>query len=242
MIFVKRHRSLLALLVVSTLVGGNRGEAEHLGQPRRRGGDSHVLGRRSRVSRSLTATAVPQDLQTLQTARGALRPSDDDPAGAGRDRQTRWRYRPIRSPASPTSPATCRVQFSEAGSEEHASQLVASNAPYRLELQADRRSEPILTIYAEAPSVDQALRLANCAVRGFARLPAGAGRRGSAFRANELPHAASARGRARRRDEQQRKHRDRRADVHHRVCARPSSACSLLIRRPWRRREAGGPG
>ena len=53
-----------------------------------------------------------------------------------------------------------------AGSEKHASQLVASEAPYRLELQPSP-SEPILTIYAEAPSVGSALRLANSATLGL---------------------------------------------------------------------------
>ena len=58
------------------------------------------------------------------------------------------------------------VQFTMAGSEEHASQLVSSEAPYRLELQASA-SEPILTIYAEAPSVASALRLASAATLGL---------------------------------------------------------------------------
>ena len=42
------------------------------------------------------------------------------------------------------------------GSEERANQIRASNAPYRLELQASP-DEPVLTIYAEAPSVPVAL-------------------------------------------------------------------------------------
>ena len=63
-----------------------------------------------------------------------------------------------------TTPAP--LQFTMAGSEKHASQLRASEAPYRLELQASP-SEPILTIYAEAPSVDGAVRLASSATVGL---------------------------------------------------------------------------
>jgi hypothetical protein len=63
-----------------------------------------------------------------------------------------------------TAPAP--LQFTMAGSEEHASQLVASEAPYRLELQPSRL-QPILTIYAQAPSVYGALRLATSATLGL---------------------------------------------------------------------------
>ena len=69
------------------------------------------------------------------------------------------------------------VQYTEAPSEEHASQLESSRAPYRLELQADP-SLPILDIYALAPSVAQADRLANDAVSGLRDYLAGVARRG----------------------------------------------------------------
>lgn len=62
--------------------------------------------------------------------------------------------------------ARASIQFTMAGSEEHASQLVASEAPYRLELQPSIY-EPILTIYAEAPSVGGAVRLATSATLGL---------------------------------------------------------------------------
>jgi hypothetical protein len=66
--------------------------------------------------------------------------------------------------ADNTTPAP--LQYAMAASEEHASQLVASEAPYRLELQPSP-SEPILTIYADAPSVEGALRLATSATLGL---------------------------------------------------------------------------
>ena len=44
------------------------------------------------------------------------------------------------------------IPLIEPGSEERASQIRDSRAPYRLELQSDP-AEPILAIYAEAPSV-----------------------------------------------------------------------------------------
>ncbi|HEX3803733.1 MAG TPA: hypothetical protein VHV75_12920 [Solirubrobacteraceae bacterium] len=51
-------------------------------------------------------------------------------------------------------------------SEERASQIVDSLAPYRLELESNP-DLPILTIYASAPSAPGAIRLANSAVLGL---------------------------------------------------------------------------
>jgi uncharacterized membrane protein len=50
--------------------------------------------------------------------------------------------------------------------EERANRIRVSRAPYRLELQASP-VEPILTIYAEAPSFPAALRLANSSILGL---------------------------------------------------------------------------
>ena len=66
-------------------------------------------------------------------------------------------------------------ELTQPGSEERANQISASRAPYRLELQADP-GEPILAIYAQAPSLDAAQRLANAATAGLQRLPASAWR------------------------------------------------------------------
>jgi hypothetical protein len=51
-------------------------------------------------------------------------------------------------------------------SEQRASQIVASRAPYRLEMQSDA-ADPVLYIYAAAPSPADAERLANAAVAGL---------------------------------------------------------------------------
>lgn len=56
--------------------------------------------------------------------------------------------------------------LSEPGSEERANQIATSSRPYRLELQA-RPTAPVLDIYAQAPSTDEAERLANGAVAGL---------------------------------------------------------------------------
>jgi hypothetical protein len=77
------------------------------------------------------------------------------------------------------------LQFTMAGSEEHASQLIASDAPYRLELQPSP-SEPILTIYAEAPSAEGAMRLATAASLGLGDYLRSVGRR-QGFPVGELP-------------------------------------------------------
>ena len=62
--------------------------------------------------------------------------------------------------------AAAPLQFTMAGSEKHASQLRDSEAPFRLELQPSPY-QPILTIYAEAPSVEGALLLARSAPLGL---------------------------------------------------------------------------
>ena len=58
------------------------------------------------------------------------------------------------------------IPLVEPNSEERASQIRDSRAPYRLELQSDP-AEPLLAIYAEAPSTAEALRLANSSILGL---------------------------------------------------------------------------
>lgn len=57
-------------------------------------------------------------------------------------------------------------QLTQPGSEERASQIRDSRAPYRLELQSSP-GEPVLSIYAEAPSFGDAQRLADSSVLGL---------------------------------------------------------------------------
>ena len=62
--------------------------------------------------------------------------------------------------------ASVPIPLLEPGSEVRASQVAASKLPYHLELQSSP-SEPILAIYAQAPTADEAERLANAAPRGL---------------------------------------------------------------------------
>jgi hypothetical protein len=58
------------------------------------------------------------------------------------------------------------ITLTEPGSEERANQIEDSKRPYRLELQSSPY-EPILSIYAQAPSVNEALALAEAAKTGL---------------------------------------------------------------------------
>jgi hypothetical protein len=86
-------------------------------------------------------------------------------------------------------------ELTQPGSEERADQIRASRAPYRLELQSDP-AEPILAIYAQAPSLDAAQRLANAAGAGLHDFLVGVARQ-DGFPLKELPQLrqlGSARG------------------------------------------------
>jgi len=65
--------------------------------------------------------------------------------------------------AASRTTANVTAAMREPDSEQRASQIVASRAPYRLELQADP-FRPVLNIYAQAPSAAAAERLANASV------------------------------------------------------------------------------
>jgi len=56
--------------------------------------------------------------------------------------------------------------FTQPDSEERAAQIVESEAPYRLELQG-RQNDPVVSVYAQAPTVAQAERLAGAARPGL---------------------------------------------------------------------------
>jgi hypothetical protein len=62
--------------------------------------------------------------------------------------------------------ANVPIPLTQPGSEERASQIQDSRAPYRLDLQAEP-GEPVLTIYAEAPSFAEAQRLADSSILGL---------------------------------------------------------------------------
>lgn len=231
--FVKRRRLLIALLVISTLVAAIAAKLNTSGNLVVAGATTHVLVDDPDVS-IVDRTALPQDLRTLQ-ARAELygRLMTTPPVLDAIAKRARIPVNQISGVADIT--ANVPIQFSEAGSEEHASQLVASNATYRLELQADP-NEPILSIYANAPSLAQALRLANSAPVGLDDyLRALAARQG--FPQHELPklrQLGSARGGI--------TNSSARIEIAGMTFitafALAFIGLFLLIQRPWRRREA----
>ena len=159
-----RHRVVLALLVVSTVIAAACTK-ENIS------GNLTVAASTARVAVDfpdasiIARSADPQDLQTLQkhaVLYGRLMTTPPVLADIARRAQV---------PASELSgtldlTGNFPVSFTQVGSEQHATELRNSNAPYRLELQAST-IEPVLTVYAEAPSYDEAMRLANGAVPGL---------------------------------------------------------------------------
>jgi hypothetical protein len=165
--FLVNHRWLLAMLLASTVFAAVCAKLNTSGNLVVAGATSHVMidyPNASVVDRSAIGT-VQDDLALLQQhavldASLMTTPPVLDAIG-----------KRMGVPGDQISgvvdiTASAPVQFTMAGSEEHASQLVASEAPYRLELQPSP-SEPILTIYTEAPSVQAALRLASSATLGL---------------------------------------------------------------------------
>ena len=64
--------------------------------------------------------------------------------------------------------ATVQQALKEPASEERASQILRSRAPYRIEVQG-RPDDPVLDIYTQAPTTEQALRLADGSVESLRR-------------------------------------------------------------------------
>jgi hypothetical protein len=160
----KRHRVVLALLVVSTVIAA-------VCTKENVSGNLTVAAATARVAVDfpdasiISRSADPQDLQTLQkhaVLYGRLMTTPPVLADIARRAQV-----PV-AELSGTMDLTGNfpVSFTQVGSEQHATELRNSNAPYRLELQAST-IEPVLTIYTEAPSYDEAMRLANGAVPGL---------------------------------------------------------------------------
>jgi hypothetical protein len=159
-----RHRLVLALLVVSGViaaactkenVSGNLTVAAATARVAVDFPDASIIAR----------SADPQDLQTLQkhaVLYGRLMTTP--PVLADIARRARVPVSELSGTLDPTG--NFPVSFTQVGSEQHAAELQKSTAPYRLELQAST-IEPVLTIYAEAPSYDEAMRLANGAVPGL---------------------------------------------------------------------------
>lgn len=165
--FLSKHRWLLAMLLASTMFGGICAKLNTSGNLVVAGATSHVMidyPDASVIDRSAAGTvqddlALLQQHATLDASLLTTPPVLDAIA------------KRLGVPAAQISAVTditavAPIQFTMAGSEKHASQLVASEAPYRLELQPSP-TEPILTIYAEAPSVGGAVSLARAASLGL---------------------------------------------------------------------------
>jgi polysaccharide biosynthesis protein PslJ len=227
-----RHRLVLALLVVSTVIGAACAKQNISGNLTVGAATARVVIDFPDVS-IINRNALPQDLQTLQkhaVLYGHLMTTPPVLADIAR------RAGVPADELSGTADLTGNfpVSFTQVGSEQHATELRNSDAPYRLELQASA-IEPVLTIYSEAPSYDEAIRLANSAVPGlqdFLRAQATTDN----LRASELPvldELGGARGGV--------------TNTHAKYVIAAltfitafalSYICLLfLIRRPWRRRE-----
>ncbi len=158
------HRRTWVVLLVSALLAGACAKLNTSGNLAVGAAAAHVFiddPDASIVDRS----ALPQDLRTLQ-ARAELygRMMTTRPVLADIAKRVGVPANQVSGIAQVTG--NVPIQFSQAGSEEHAAQLEESLAPYRLELQADPY-EPILNIYAEGPSVPGAVQLANASIAGL---------------------------------------------------------------------------
>jgi hypothetical protein len=161
---ILRHRLVLTMLAVSMVVAAACAKLNTAGNLTVGAATTHVLVDTPDAS-IVERRALPQDVKTLQARAvfyGSLMtttPALDaigERAGVPADQ--------ISGVARTTADVT--IALTEQGSEERASQIQSSRAPYRLETQAEP-GEPILAIYAEAPSFEQAQGLANAAVTGL---------------------------------------------------------------------------
>lgn len=158
-----RRRLVVAVLAVSTVVALGSARLNAAGDLAVAGAQTHVLVdtptpslayrdgpmidplalqmRAELYARMLVSRAVLEDV-----ARRAGIPSDALSGVA-------------RSPGVPYT-------FTQPGSEERAGQILDARAPYRLEMQASA-GEPILAVYAQAPTPAAAAKLADAAVLGL---------------------------------------------------------------------------
>ncbi len=162
--FLKNHRLVLALLVVSTLAGAIAAKVNTRGNLTVAAATTNVMIDDPNAS-IVDRLALWGDVTTLQkhaVLYGRLMTTTPVLADIAKRAGL---------PADELS-GIARITEGEPHSllqiaaEERANQIRASNAPYRLELQASP-VEPILTIYAEAPSFPSALRLANSSILGL---------------------------------------------------------------------------
>ena len=159
-----RHRLLFAVLFTSTLIAGVCAKLNTSGNLQVAAAATHVIVDDPDVS-IIDRRALTQDVSTLQKrAELYARLMVSRPVLDAIGRRAGLPSDQISGVARTT--ADVPIPLMEPGSEERASQIRDSRAPYRLELQSDP-TEPLFTVYSEAPTSAQALRLANAAVLGL---------------------------------------------------------------------------
>jgi hypothetical protein len=161
---LNRHRLLLAVLVTSTLIAAVCAKFNTSGNLTVAAASAHFLVDDPGAS-IVDRRALPQDVKTLQK-RAELygRLMVTTPVLEAIGKRAGLPREQIAGVARTT--ADVPIPLIEPGSEERASQIRDSRKPYRLELQS-RPGEPVLSIYAEAPSWPEAERLANSAMLGL---------------------------------------------------------------------------
>jgi putative inorganic carbon (hco3(-)) transporter len=159
-----RHRLLLAVLAISTLVGLVGAKLNTSGHLQVATASTHVFVDFPAPS-IVDRRALPQDVSTLQKRAelyGRLIATPPVLEAIGR----RAGLPPDQISGSARTTAGVPIPLTEPGSELRASQIRDSQLPYRLELQSSP-SEPILAIYSQAPTTAEAERLANASTPGL---------------------------------------------------------------------------
>ena len=159
-----RHRVLLVVLVASTLIGAVAAKLNTSGNLQVAAATTHVMVDvpdvpmvdRHALSQDLTALQKRAELYSRLIVTPPVLDAIARRAGVPRDQ--------ISAVARTT--ADVPIPLVEPGSEERASQIRDSRAPYRIELQSSP-AEPLFTVYAAAPNTEGALKLADSAVLGL---------------------------------------------------------------------------
>jgi hypothetical protein len=160
---ISRHW-LLATLITSALVGAGFAKLNTSGNFESGLATAHVMIDYPDAS-IVDRRALPQDLATLQRrAELYARLMTTQPVLAAIGNRAGLPGDQISGISDLT--ADVPLQLTQPGSEEEASRIRASNAPYKLELQSDNYL-PILSIYAQGPSSAAAEHLANAVAPGL---------------------------------------------------------------------------
>src|SRR3954471_17713558 len=159
-----RHRTLLAVLVISTLVAGACTKYNTRGNLLVGAAATDVMIDDPDAS-IVYRPALPQDVSSLQKRAEIYgRLMVTAPVLDAIARRAGVPHDQLSGIARTT--ADVPIPLLEPGREERGSQIRDTRRPYRLEMQS-YPGEPVLAIYSEAPSVEGAQRLADSAVLGL---------------------------------------------------------------------------